>query len=168
MKKFEDLTYGDRLRKTEGIDKGCIYVITGRLYNEKGWEAICIETTETGDSLGNAIAITESSYKFFACEPDLKRVIKNQIDKLEELASSENNEGRWVKEKKYLFAKECLENLLEKDEVISRKEELKHAFTSGITAAFHIGFKNITEEEFRNKEAEALQCFLVSKGFLLK
>lgn len=45
-------------------------------------------------------------------ESNFRRIIENQINNLEDLASSENNEGREREEEKYLFAKECLENLL--------------------------------------------------------
>lgn len=45
---------------------------------------------------------------------DVDEIIQAKINQLEELASLENSEGRWVEEEKYLFAKECLEKILEK------------------------------------------------------
>lgn len=50
-----------------------------------------------------------------------RKVIENQINKLEDLASSENNEGRKREEEKYLFTKGCFENLLE-DLLLSESE----------------------------------------------
>lgn len=54
---------------------------------------------------------------------DIDKIMQAKINQLEELASSENNEGRWVEEEKYLFAKECLEEILEN--LLSNEEEIR-------------------------------------------
>ena len=40
-------------------------------------------------------------------------IIKQKIDYLEDLASIENNEGRWREEEKYLYAISILEEVIE-------------------------------------------------------
>lgn len=52
-----------------------------------------------------------------------RRTIENQIEKLENLASSENNEGREREEEKYIFAREWLENMTEN--LLSDEENIR-------------------------------------------
>ena len=47
------------------------------------------------------------------CEDAVRRLIKDKIDILEDRASTENNEGRWVEDEKCCYAIEVLEEILE-------------------------------------------------------
>lgn len=91
---------------------------------------------------------------------DIDKIMQAKINQLEELASLENSEGRWREEEKYTFAKECLEEILDKlheqtSKAIAemrklssqRSIELEHAFRSGMSAGYGIDHENIHEEE---------------------
>lgn len=103
--------------------------------------------------------LTESEIRADA-RRKFEKMLETKINELNELASIENSEGREREEEKYLFAKECLEEILDiahqqTSKAIAeirklssqRNIELENAFRAGMNAGYGIDHENIHEEK---------------------